>query len=183
MSKAKLIYQLNKEGQQKSLENGGNGEKMQVLEVETTPEIMEFADIMPDGSIIANLSKGMFEPELYKTFEFVKMPDNKPDLAVKKWDIRKTPRHLIFSVPQAVESLLVWREIHLQNQRKQLEDLYLIQKMKNKDFDTQLAQTKKVAAEAWAKEEQGHQEKMRKLQEELTKQFLPTTFRIKMEIG
>lgn len=163
MSKIRLTYNLNEEGQKKSLDQGGTGEEVQTLHVELTPELLALAEIGEDGVLKVDINKGLFNSELCKDFEIVPMPANQPDLAIKKWNLLLSPRRLVFSTPQSAESLIVWRKVHLDSQTERLCELKMIQKLRNKTFDIQYNKAKKTAAEAWIVEDERQKQRLNRI--------------------
>lgn len=98
-------YRLNQEGRKASLLAGGNGQEIQEIVADLTPEILDLATVRPDG-----------QPVLEVGFNSTCELDTRPIACFRKpgwtWHAERGPHY--FSAPQTVQSLIAWEKARLE---------------------------------------------------------------------
>jgi len=117
MSKATVKYLLSEQGRKDSLLKGGNGKKIQELQVDATPEIIEMSTVDSQGNI--NLQIGCSGDHCsYSIIVDVELKEN----AFGEYRIEDTKKTVEFDSVQSIEELLKWNKERIENLKERRED-------------------------------------------------------------
>lgn len=112
MKKATITYLLSQEGRKKSILAGGDGQEVQTIEADITPELLEIAYVDRAGNVKLDLTEQkVIDIELENTDSERWAWYNKPGLVEHKahagniFDGKK-----YFDVPQTAEALTIWEK-------------------------------------------------------------------------
>lgn len=155
MAKAKIFYLLSEAGRKDSLLKGGDGKELQVIETEATPEIIELAQVLPDGQIWLPVGCGIERWSGKPNSDYPIMNYKLYTGYYEKPHLTAETKLTLFDTVQTVEKLIEWEKNRLANVERSKQEL----------------QDKLQAAIAKYEEEQAKREAARKAREEELKEI------------
>ncbi len=106
--KVRIEYLLSEEGRKKSLLAGGDGKRIQIIEADLSPEIIERATVYQDGTAVWEIDYLTTDAEIVGTYNFdsFRLEVCNDFYANHKPNIRNKANNIYFDEIQTAESLL-----------------------------------------------------------------------------